>query len=152
MLNDLINVSRGKTAELREECLLWEIVQAAIDPLRNVAEAQKVEIVADVPQDLLVAADRGRLERAFGNLLVNALDVMPGGGRIQVECETAESGSVTVRVQDSGPGISPEIRDRLFQPFASAGKKNGTGLGLALARQTVLDHGGDMWAESELGQ
>ena len=44
-------------------------------------------------------------------------------------------------------GISPEIRDQLFQPFVSFGKKNGMGLGLALSRQSILDHGGDMWAE-----
>jgi signal transduction histidine kinase len=56
-----------------------------------------------------------------------------------------------VQVTDNGPGISPEIRSRLFQPFVSAGKRNGLGLGLALSRQTVLDHGGDMWVESEPG-
>jgi two-component system sensor kinase FixL len=56
-----------------------------------------------------------------------------------------------VEVRDTGPGIAPEIRDNLFEPFVSAGKKSGLGLGLALARQTVLDHGGDMWAESEPG-
>ena len=151
MLEDLLNISRGKTAELREECLLEEIVQAAMDPLRNLAEGQKVEFTVAVPEGVLVAADRGRLERAFGNLLVNALEVMPGGGRISIDARM-EGGSITVRVRDTGPGIHPEIRNRLFEPFASAGKKNGTGLGLALARQTVLDHGGEMWAESELGR
>jgi two-component system sensor histidine kinase HydH len=55
-------------------------------------------------------------------------------------------------VRDTGPGIAPEIRGSLFEPFVSAGKKNGLGLGLALSRQTVLDHGGDMWAESEPGE
>jgi signal transduction histidine kinase len=58
---------------------------------------------------------------------------------------------VVADVRDTGPGIAPAIRDSLFEPFVSAGKKNGLGLGLALSRQTVLDHGGDMWAESEPG-
>ena len=57
-----------------------------------------------------------------------------------------------VKVEDNGPGIAPEIRSKLFQPFVSAGKRNGLGLGLALSRQTVLDHGGDMWVESEPGK
>jgi signal transduction histidine kinase len=51
-----------------------------------------------------------------------------------------------VTVSDTGPGIAPEIRGRLFQPFVTARKKTGLGLGLALARQAVVDHGGEMWA------
>ncbi len=61
---------------------------------------------------------------------------------------SAESRSVLIRVRDTGPGIAPEIRSRLFQPFATAGKMSGIGLGLAFSRQTVIDHGGEMWAES----
>ena len=57
-----------------------------------------------------------------------------------------------VHVEDTGPGIAPEIRAQLFQPFVSLGKRNGLGLGLALSRQTVLDHGGDMWVESVPGR
>jgi len=48
--------------------------------------------------------------------------------------------------------VAPEIRSKLFQPFVTAGKRNGLGLGLALTRQTILEHGGDMWVESEPGQ
>lgn len=151
MLEDLLNLTRGRTREMREECLVSEIAQAALEPLRAAAEAQKVEVAVEVPKDKLVTADRGRLERAFSNLLVNALEAMPDGGRITVDA-TTENGSITVRVTDTGPGIHPDVRDRLFQPFASAGKKNGTGLGLALARQTVVDHGGDMWAGSAGGK
>jgi signal transduction histidine kinase len=151
LLEDLLSVTRGGAREQREECLLGEIVGAALDPLRGVAEAQKVDIAVAVPGDRAVAADRGRLERALTNLLVNALEAMPDGGRITVDAQE-QNGSITLRVADTGPGIPPEVRDRLFEPFASAGKKNGTGLGLALARQTVLDHGGDMWAESLPGR
>jgi len=150
MLDDLLNVSRGKTAELREECLVSEILQAAIDPLRSAAENQKIHISLETPGEVLVAADRSRLERAFANLLVNALEAMPDGGSISIDAR-AEAGSITVRVEDTGPGIHPEVRERLFEPFASAGKKRGTGLGLALARQTVVDHGGEMWEKSEPG-
>ncbi len=57
--------------------------------------------------------------------------------------------SIVVRVEDSGPGINPALRGRLFQPFVTAGKKNGLGLGLALSRQTLLDHGGDLWLDAD---
>src|SRR5690242_8777851 len=69
------------------------------------------------------------------------------GGRILISA-VSKRHSILIRVRDSGTGIAPEIRDRLFQPFATAGKANGIGLGLALSRQAVLDHGGEMWAES----
>ena len=55
---------------------------------------------------------------------------------------------LVAKVRDTGPGIDPVIRDRIFQPFATAGKADGLGLGLALSRQAVLDHGGQMWLES----
>jgi signal transduction histidine kinase len=59
---------------------------------------------------------------------------------------------VVIRVLDPGPGIAPEIRDRLFQPFVTARKPNGWGLGLVQARQVVIDHGGEMWLESPPGR
>ena len=61
--------------------------------------------------------------------------------------------NVVVRVEDTGPGINAALRGRLFQPFVTGGKKNGLGLGLALSRQTLLDHGGDIWIDDgEAGQ
>jgi signal transduction histidine kinase len=81
------------------------------------------------------------------NLFVNALDVMTSGGIIRVSA-IPERRSVLIKVRDTGPGIAPEIRDRLFQPFATAGKAGGLGLGLYFSRQAVIDHGGQIWVES----
>ena len=105
-----------------------------------------MRIEVNVPESFEVALERDRMERVFLNLIDNALEVMPEGGAIRIAA-TVERGSVVVSVADTGPGIAPEIRDRLLHPFVTKGKKNGLGLGLALARQTVLDHGGDMWTE-----
>jgi signal transduction histidine kinase len=145
LLQDLLNVSRGKV-EKAEPCRLHEVVSAAVDSLTTAANAQSVRIQMDVPESIEVALERDRMERVFLNLIDNALDVMPEGGSIRIWA-AVDRGSVVVSVADTGPGIAPEIRDRLFQPFVTAGKKNGLGLGLALSRQTVLDHGGDMWTE-----
>jgi len=82
------------------------------------------------------------------NLIDNALGMMPTGGRLLISAKTERS-SVVVRVQDSGPGILPQIRARLVEPFVTAGKKNGVGLGLAFSHQTVLDHGGKLWADPD---
>ena len=81
----------------------------------------------------------------FVNLFSNSLDAMPDGGSIDIVARRDQS-AVLVEVDDTGPGISSEVRASLFQPFHS-GKRNGLGLGLALSRQTVLDHRGDMWAD-----
>jgi signal transduction histidine kinase len=86
------------------------------------------------------------MERVFANLLGNAVEAMPAGGEIHIRASRQDN-SIVVEVEDTGPGISGAIQSRLFEPFASMGKKNGLGLGLALARQTLQAHGGEIWSE-----
>jgi signal transduction histidine kinase len=149
LLQDLLNVSRG-SARGAEICKLREVAEAGCDSLLAAADTQRVHLEVEIPEAIELPLERNRMERVFANLAANALEMMPDGGRIRISAN-AGKGFVTVEVRDTGPGIAPEIRDNLFEPFVSAGKKSGLGLGLALARQTVLDHGGDMWAESEPG-
>jgi signal transduction histidine kinase len=87
------------------------------------------------------------MERVFFNLCTNSLEAIGDGGTIRISA-TRNDGVALVRVEDTGPGIPAEVRSRLFEPFATAGKKNGLGLGLALSRQTVVAHGGDLWADT----
>ncbi len=150
LLQDLLNVSRGKS-RAPEVCKLREVASAACDFLAAAAEGQGVKVTVAIAPEIEVPLERSRMERAFANLIGNALEAMPGGGEVRISA-TLEDGAVLAEVADNGPGIAPEIRDRLFQPFVSAGKRNGLGLGLALTRQTVLDHGGEMWVESEPGK
>jgi len=149
LLQDLLDVSRGKS-RMPEVCRLREAASAACDALGAAAGAQQVTLHLAIPPEIELPLERSRVERAFVNLISNALEAMPEGGEVRISA-ALENGSALVKVADNGPGISPEIRSRLFQPFVTAGKRNGLGLGLALSRQTVLDHGGDMWVESEPG-
>jgi signal transduction histidine kinase len=146
LLQDLLNISRGKV-EQPEVCRLREVIAVAVDTAAPAAASQGVTIDVNVPDSIEAALARDRMERVFLNLIDNALEVMPDGGSIRIAA-TVEQGFVVVSVSDTGPGIAPEIRGRLFQPFVTAGKKNGLGLGLAMSRQTVLDHGGDIWTEA----
>ena len=150
LLQDLLDISRGKSRPT-EVCRLREVASAACDSLAAAAQAQNVAISLDIPPEIEVTLERSRMERAFLNLVGNALEAMPDGGQVRISA-AVENGAALVQVVDNGPGIAPEIRSKLFQPFVTAGKRNGLGLGLALARQTVVEHGGDMWVESEPGR
>ena len=146
MLQQLLDVVRGKSSG-SEMCSLREVVEAAWDTVAATADTRKIELIADVPEELACSMERARMERVFSNLFENAIDAMRSGGRIAIHSHS-EAEDIVVRVEDTGPGISPALRGRLFQPFVTAGKKNGLGLGLALSRQTLLDHGGDMWVDT----
>jgi signal transduction histidine kinase len=150
LLQDLLNVAQG-TRRAPEICRLREVASAACDSLAATAEAQGVTVVQEIPGDIELPLERSRMERAFVNLIANALEAMPEGGEVRIAA-SLERGAALVEVRDTGPGIAPEIRAQLFQPFVSARKRNGLGLGLALSRQTVLEHGGDMWVESTPGR
>jgi signal transduction histidine kinase len=144
LLQELSDVSRGRI-QSPETCRLSEIVNAAVDGQSAVAAQQRVEIRTSVDRSIELPLERARMERVFLNLITNAVEAMPQGGRVEIQA-ARDGNDVIVRVDDTGPGIPASVRSRLFEPFVSAGK-NGLGLGLALSRQTVLDHGGDLWIE-----
>ena len=148
LLQELVEVGRGKSIP-SEVCRLKDIVTAACEAYATTAEAQSVSMQVDVPEKIELPLERARMERVFLNLIDNALDAMPGGGSLHISAQ-ADDTAVMVSVEDSGPGISPQVRPRLFQPFATVGKKNGVGLGLALSQQAVLDHGGELWADASV--
>lgn len=103
------------------------------------------------PPEVEVRIQPQRLSRLFYNLLNNAVDEMPDGGKIFLRF-TVENGAVRVEVEDTGRGIAPEIAQSLFQPFATHGKAHGTGLGLTICKRIVEDHGGKIWVRSEPGR
>ncbi|HSE28614.1 MAG TPA: ATP-binding protein, partial [Gemmatimonadales bacterium] len=90
------------------------------------------------------------LRRAFANLLRNAAEAMNGTGAVEVDVAPAPEGGVNVRLRDHGPGVDPGLRERIFDPYVTT-KAEGTGLGLALVRQTVDAHGGRIRLEDTTG-
>jgi signal transduction histidine kinase len=147
MLQQLLNVSPGRNG-VAEVCVVRDVVTAAWSGIEAHADARKVTLISDVPETLECPMERARMERVFLNLFENAVEVMRGGGSVHLRAHSDES-SILIIVNDTGPGIRPEVRGRLFQPFVTFGKKNGLGLGLALSRQTLLDHGGDLWVNGD---
>jgi two-component system NtrC family sensor kinase len=133
------------------------------DTLAVVARRRGVTIATALADDpLLASADEHQLEQALVNLLVNAIQAMPNGGRVEITSGERrvrppgnggpEGDFICVTVRDEGPGIPPEHLARLFEPFfTTKDPGEGTGLGLSVAHGIVRDHGGWIEVESEVG-
>jgi signal transduction histidine kinase len=149
LLADLAGVARANipTAEL---CDIREVIAAASEAASAAMEQEGFEILLDVPDGIDLPLVRSHIERVFFNLIANAFEAMAGCGTVRIGARKAGT-SVLIELEDTGPGIPACISDRLFEPLITSGKQDGMGLGLALARQTVRNHGGDMWAEPGAG-
>jgi signal transduction histidine kinase len=104
----------------------------------------------NLPPAVAVRFEPRRLSRVFFNLVHNAADAMPNGGKIFIRFHLNATELLT-EIEDTGAGIAPEIADHLFQPFATHGKAKGTGLGLSICKKIVEDHGGRIFVRSEAG-
>jgi signal transduction histidine kinase len=135
----------------RRPCDLVELISTAIARVSSAAASRSIDIRQFVPADLVIMLDPRGIESVLDNLLMNAIEALPDGGKIWVSGRL-DAELAIVEVRDTGPGVCDEIRHKLFRPFATVGKKNGLGLGLALSAQTVRNHGGRMWLKSESGR
>ncbi len=131
----------------RAPCDLRAAVTQSVELVRARARQQGVSIDVKAPDTALTAeVDGGQICTVLVNLLLNALDAMPQGGRLEVRAEAA--GDVAqLRVADNGPGIAPAVAARLFTPFVST-KPTGTGLGLSVSRRVVEENGGAIRADN----
>jgi signal transduction histidine kinase len=140
------------------------ICARTVDTLGIVAQRRGIALAADLAESpLFVSADEHQIQQAVVNLVVNAIQAMPNGGRIEItsgECRAAPPGEsgregtfVCITVTDHGPGIPPENLARLFEPFFTTKEPGeGTGLGLAVAHGIVRDHGGWIDVQSTPGR
>jgi signal transduction histidine kinase len=143
-----------------EPCQVNDLIRRAIEDLRPLAEARKHTIVYEPPREpVLIVGDPSRLNSVVTNLLSNAIKFTDEGGRITIGVDWDDD-LVTLHVTDTGPGIPedemPRIFEHLFRGRATVRDPNnpieGTGLGLALAKTVVEQHGGKIWATSKAGE
>ena len=149
LLAELASLARNNvsTAEISD---IRQVIAVAADAALAAMGHQSIQILLDVRTGIELPLVRSPVERVFFNLIANAIEAMPNGGKVRIGAREADA-CVLVELEDTGPGIPDCIRDRLFEPFVTSGKQNGLGLGLALARQTVRNHGGDIWTEPAAG-
>ena len=126
-------------------------VQPVLDEIRSDMELKNVIIEAQAPLPVWLPIDPKRVRRVFHNLIQNAADAMPGGGKVFVRYRI-ENDELITEIEDTGAGIAPEIADKLFEAFATFGKEHGTGLGLSICKKIIEDHHGRIWARNEPGR
>jgi signal transduction histidine kinase len=151
LLERFLVFARSKSAKAHPQSI-EPVVREAAEVVGPAAAQARVETVVQVEPDLpRVNADAELLRQAFLNLCVNAIQAMqPGGGRLEVRLRRDGAG-VAVEFQDTGPGMTPEVKKHVFEPFYTT-KASGTGLGLAIVRQAAETHGGTVEVESEQGR
>lgn len=147
LIDSLLEFARTRESLNPAYGSISETVQRAIQSVRLHPRHQGTLIEVHSNGQSLAWFDPRKLERALYNLLLNACEAAPAnGGRVEVTLHQTE-GALTVTVSDNGPGIAEPIRDKLFHPFVSYGKENGTGLGLTVVQKIVQDHGGEIFVE-----
>jgi len=160
LIDDLFELSRLQAGDLGwslERVALDELVDETVAALALQAQARQVAVVADVAHGLAPArANPEKVQRVLFNLIQNAIRHTPADGSVTVRAHPAEEG-VEIEVADTGEGIHPGERSRVFDPFYRGGSevartRAGAGLGLAISRAIVEAHGGRIWLEPTAGE
>lgn len=153
MIGEILDFTQGSpSAVILAPFDYGEFVRQILEEIRPEAalKSTAVEIISALP-GTKVPLDPKRLRRVFHNLIHNATDAMPRGGKVMVRFIPKKNEIVT-EIEDTGPGIAPEIAGQLFEAFATHGKAHGTGLGLSICKRIVEDHRGWISARNEPGR
>jgi signal transduction histidine kinase len=151
MAHDLLSFARGERRMNRTEVDTIEFLDLAVNAWRQICSAKGIQLTYECPTaSTRVAIDQDKIRRALDNIVINATEAMANGGVLTVSCRPLPH-DVEIAVRDTGPGIPVEIQSAIFEPFATFGKAKGSGLGLAMAKKAVEDHGGRIALDSAPG-
>ena len=151
MTREVLDFAKGKVEVFRRKVLVNVFVNDVAEALRRELEPAGVELRLRVSYSGAARFDEVKLRRAIVNVARNAAQAMPDGGRFSLHVARAGE-RLVFRMSDTGPGIAEEIRERLFQSFATHGKEDGTGLGLAIVKRIAEEHGGTIGFRTRAGK
>jgi signal transduction histidine kinase len=150
LVNELLHFSSIPVAR-RAKGSIVDVLQNTLFLVNKQLERQGVQLSIDLPEDLpVVSMDADQIKQAFLNLLTNAMDAMPGGGRLSVSARTAGD-ALCISFADTGEGIDAESTTLIFEPFYTT-KGGGTGLGLSITHTIITNHGGHLEVKSRPGE
>jgi two-component system phosphate regulon sensor histidine kinase PhoR len=151
---DLAAIESGRQVVRLVPESLMQIVLKPLGQMADQARRQQIRLSNEVPEDLMVLADREQVARAVGNILHNALKFTPAGGEVSLAAHHDQAQNrIVLSISDSGPGIPPDELERIFERFFRSDRARGTpgtGLGLSIARHILRAHGGEVWAENRM--
>ncbi len=146
IIHDLLDFIRPRK-QLRKSVVLDELVQETITGFQVEFSDQRIDVKLDLQStETALNANPGEIQQVLQNFLVNAMQMMKGGGTLEIQTRVLEGG-IKVSVLDSGPGFAQEFSEKLFSPFFST-KTTGSGLGLTICSQIIKSHGGVIGAEN----
>ena len=153
LVNEIMEFTQGsQVAFVLAQTDYGMFVEQLIEEIKPEIELKSVTVeLENPPPPVRLLLNPKRLRRVFYNLMHNATDAMPSGGKILMRFQTTKTEVIT-EIEDAGPGIAPEIADHLFDAFATYGKAHGTGLGLSICKKIVEDHHGRIFARTESGR
>ncbi|MBI5834050.1 MAG: HAMP domain-containing histidine kinase [Armatimonadetes bacterium] len=150
MMQELLDFARGNRTLKVQSVSLRRFLAEVAEAHRAVLERAQIELLLDIQAES-AAFDPLQVDRALSNLIANARDAMPEGGTLTLRA-ASDAQFVYLSVQDTGVGMSPEVRKRLFEPFFTEGKVKGTGLGTAIVQRVAEGHGGQVEVLTAEGQ
>ena len=153
LINNMLDMSKIRSGKLKlsiTELDISELIRDVVADMKLLAEKKNISCTIDTPDSVVIKGDRDRIEQVLVNLLSNAIKFTPDGGSVSVTAVDCGD-CVRVRVSDTGAGIAPDDLTNIFEEFWQAEKSRGTGLGLTITANIVREHGGAIWAESEVG-
>jgi len=149
---EILDYINGEKLTLHLESVhLSEFLDEVLDVMQIDFSDLGIEVVKNYGYDGMIVIDPDRMAQVAYNLLSNARDAMPGGGKFTLNMHKKDD-QIEIHFSDTGKGIPMEISTRIFDPFFSFGKKQGAGLGLAISQQIVREHGGTIRLASKKGQ
>jgi signal transduction histidine kinase len=151
MLTNFLEFAKPKTPVF-QEVDLKDVLDRTLDWISIPARRQRVEVRREYPEGkVLIPVDPEQVREAMVNLEMNALEAMPQGGTLRIILNQKDNKDVTIRLSDTGGGISPELESKIFDPFFTT-KEKGTGLGLSIVHSVVKSHGGTISVASNNGE
>jgi signal transduction histidine kinase len=146
-LQEFLTFSRPLSPLSQEKVDLPRLCQSVVSLHEGMAYARNVTLSVNTPYPVFASCDPRKVKQILINLVQNALEATPPDSKVEIDLHKDDDGAARVEIRDRGPGLSEEIRARLFQPGATT-KERGTGLGLALARGLARQHGGELSLDS----